>query len=74
VPHPRYLDSAFPSTNSIDNPARFSDYFPYIGITKFRHNAERVLTRDKIEKAVEAFTNLEKVGNVNEAMEYMAVL
>ena len=43
-------------------------------IAKFRHNAERVLTQEKIEKAVEVFTNLEKVSNVNEVMEYISIL
>ena len=43
-------------------------------IAKFRHNAERVLTQAKIEKAVEAFTNLEKAGNVNEVMEHVSIL
>lgn len=43
-------------------------------IDKFRHNAQRVLTQDKIKNAVEALTNLEHVDNVNEIMEYIAIL
>jgi hypothetical protein len=38
VPDPRYLDGAFPATNSIDNPARFADYFPDIRVAKLGHN------------------------------------
>ena len=43
-------------------------------IAKFRHNAQRVLTQDKIEKAVEAFTHLEKVDNINDTMEHISSL
>jgi 2-methylcitrate dehydratase PrpD len=43
-------------------------------IAKFRHNAQRVLTQNKIDKAVEAFTNLEKISNINEAMEHLSIL
>ena len=35
---------------------------------KFRHNAIRVLTKNKINKAVELFFNLEKVENIAEVM------
>jgi 2-methylcitrate dehydratase PrpD len=43
-------------------------------IDKFRHNAQRVLTQDKIEEAVEALTNLEKVDNVNKVMPNISIL
>jgi 2-methylcitrate dehydratase PrpD len=35
---------------------------------KFRHNAQRVLTLNQIEKSVELLLNLEKVGQVSELM------
>jgi 2-methylcitrate dehydratase PrpD len=37
-------------------------------IEKFRHNASRILTREKIDRAVNAFMELEKVGNISEVM------
>ena len=43
-------------------------------IDKFRLNAQRVLTQDNIEKAVEAFTHLEKVDDVNEVMSHISIL
>jgi 2-methylcitrate dehydratase PrpD len=43
-------------------------------IAKFRHNAQRVLTQNKIDKAVEALTNLEKIPNINQVMENISVL
>ena len=43
-------------------------------IAKFRHNFQRVLTQVKIEKAVEASTNLEKVNNINDTMEHISSL
>jgi 2-methylcitrate dehydratase PrpD len=33
---------------------------------KYRHNAQRILTLDKIDRSVEMFLNLEKVGRVSE--------
>lgn len=35
---------------------------------KFKHNAERILTKDKIERAAESLMNLEKLNNVSELM------
>jgi len=35
-------------------------------IRKFRHNAERVLTQDKIDRAVQAFMELEKLDNTTQ--------
>jgi 2-methylcitrate dehydratase PrpD len=37
-------------------------------VDKFRHNAERVLTRDKTERAVESLLNLEKIDDVAKLM------
>lgn len=37
-------------------------------IAKFKHNASKILTRDKIEKAVTAFFELEKIRNTSELM------
>ncbi len=34
--------------------------------TKFRHNASRILTENKIEKAVTTMMELEKLGDINE--------
>ena len=35
-------------------------------IGKFRHNAERILTQEKIDSAVEALMNLEKTDNISQ--------
>jgi 2-methylcitrate dehydratase PrpD len=35
-------------------------------INKFKHNTERVLTQDKIDRAVDIFMNLEKLKNMSE--------
>ena len=37
-------------------------------VAKFRHNTERILTKGKIEKAVEALVNLEKIDNISQLM------
>jgi 2-methylcitrate dehydratase PrpD len=34
-------------------------------IRKFRHNAERILSQDKIGRAVDMFMNLEKIDNIS---------
>ena len=35
-------------------------------LQKFRHNASRILTENKIEKSIEKILELEKVGNISE--------
>ena len=37
-------------------------------IGKFRHNTERILTQNKIDKAVESLVNLEKIDNISQLM------
>jgi 2-methylcitrate dehydratase PrpD len=41
--------------------------------TKFRHNASRILTDNKIEKAIKAMMELEKVKDVNEFTAYITL-
>ncbi len=41
---------------------------------KFRHNAERSLTQNKIDKAIDAFLNLEKLDDISEMMENVSIL
>ncbi len=43
-------------------------------IEKFRHNAERVLTQDQTEQAIEAFLNVEKLSDIAQAMSKVAGL
>jgi 2-methylcitrate dehydratase PrpD len=43
-------------------------------VEKFRHNAERAVTQTKVDQAVDAFLNLEKVDNVNKVMELVTLL
>jgi 2-methylcitrate dehydratase PrpD len=40
---------------------------------KFRHNASRILSKEKIDKAVAAFMELEKVKNISEIMSLVTV-
>ncbi|MFC2012136.1 MmgE/PrpD family protein [Chloroflexota bacterium] len=42
-------------------------------VEKFRHNTERVLPKDKIDRAVEALLNLEKIDNISELMSQITV-
>jgi 2-methylcitrate dehydratase PrpD len=42
-------------------------------VEKFRHNAERILTKNKIEKAVEDLTNLEKIDNISQLMRHVTL-
>jgi len=42
-------------------------------VEKFRHNAARILTKGKIEKAVEALVNLEKIDNISQLMRYVTL-
>jgi 2-methylcitrate dehydratase PrpD len=42
-------------------------------LDKFRHNASRLLTADKIDRAVSTAMELEKVGNVSELMEQVTL-
>ena len=37
-------------------------------VEKFRHNAVRILTKDKIERAVEALLELDKIENISRLM------
>ena len=41
---------------------------------KFRHNAVRVLTPDKTEKAIEGSLNLEKVTDMSALMDLVTML
>jgi 2-methylcitrate dehydratase PrpD len=43
-------------------------------VEKFRHNAARSLTQSKINSAVNAFLNLEKVADIAEVMENVSML
>lgn len=43
-------------------------------VGKFRHNASRVLTQQKIDRAVDAFLNLEKLDGISGVMENLSVL
>jgi len=43
-------------------------------VEKFRHNASRALTPKKIDRAVDAFRNLEKLDNINVMMEHVSML
>jgi len=38
---------------------------------KFRHNAERVLTKKQIENAVSALTDIENLDNISQLMDYV---
>ncbi len=40
-------------------------------VEKFKHNAERILTRGKTEKAIEALLKLEKLDNISELMRHV---
>ncbi len=42
-------------------------------IGKFRHNAVRILTKAKIEQAIEALSGLEKIDNVSQLMRYVTL-
>jgi 2-methylcitrate dehydratase PrpD len=42
-------------------------------IEKFRHNAVRVLTEDKINRAVEALVNLENIGDISQLMRQVTI-
>jgi hypothetical protein len=42
-------------------------------IKKFRHNAERILTKHQIENAVDALTDIENLEDVTELMDYVTV-
>jgi 2-methylcitrate dehydratase PrpD len=42
-------------------------------IGKFRHNAERILTQEKIDRAVEALVNLEKFDKISELIQYITL-
>ncbi len=42
-------------------------------VEKFKHNAARILTKGKIEKAVESLVNLEKVDNISRIMQHITV-
>ena len=42
-------------------------------IEKFRHNAVRVLTKDKINRAVEALVNLENIGDISQLMRQVTI-
>jgi 2-methylcitrate dehydratase PrpD len=42
-------------------------------VTKFKHNASRVLTLNKIDGSVKAFTKLENVANVSELMSLLTI-
>jgi len=42
-------------------------------IGKFKHNAERILTKNQIENAVDALTDIENLEDVTELMEYVTV-
>ncbi len=42
-------------------------------IEKFRHNAVRILTKDKINRAVEALVNLENIGNISQLMRQVTI-
>jgi len=37
-------------------------------INKFRHNAERILTQQKIDKAVKLFMELDKLENISQLL------
>ena len=43
-------------------------------IEKFRHNGERVLTQNQIDQAIDAFQNMEKLSNISQAMDKVAIL
>ncbi|MEE8419363.1 MAG: hypothetical protein V3S02_04555, partial [Dehalococcoidales bacterium] len=42
-------------------------------VDKFRHNAARILTKQKTEKAVETILNLEKTANISELMGHVTL-
>ena len=42
-------------------------------IEKFRHNAARVLTQNKINNAIQAFLNLENLTSIEELMEHISM-
>jgi hypothetical protein len=42
-------------------------------IEKFRHNAERILTQAKIDRAVDAFMELEKLPDLSHLIEQLTV-
>jgi 2-methylcitrate dehydratase PrpD len=42
-------------------------------IRKFRYNAQRVLTREKIDRAVEIFANLEKLDNISALLKEITI-
>jgi 2-methylcitrate dehydratase PrpD len=42
-------------------------------VEKFRHNASRILTQDKIERAVEALLKLEKIDNISQLMRHVTL-
>jgi hypothetical protein len=41
-------------------------------VEKFRHNASRILPRNKTDRAVKALLELETMGNVSELMEQVS--
>ncbi len=42
-------------------------------ISKFRHNTERILTQEKIDMAVEALVNLEKIDNISQLIHHITL-
>ncbi len=42
-------------------------------IEKFKHNATKILTQNKIEKAIECIWNLEKVDDISELMKFVTI-
>ena len=53
------------SKGTVGTPAAITDH-ELIG--KFRHNAARALTKDKTERAIQTFLNLEEISNISRLM------